>query len=461
MTRWQRRFAVLIALEWIVAAAVMSRYATQAKIPAVKLDHVDTDVAEAISWHQYWMNLSNSQDWQSLGKLYLAYGCLPEAEISCRHAAELAPESKDAFYLWAVVLDRLGRLEDAEQRLSRAMELGAREPEAWVRLGRIKLRQEAPAEAERAFRTALKLNPDAVMAAIGQARILLHEGRAAEVAGVLSPFLETRPAEHAPCQLLALAESALGQKQAAAKHLLDAEWRPEVSRFEDPQADTNRWAAAFGALRYATESRAAAARGDSQLAALLIQDALLLGWDDRFAAESAAAFLQVKQPQEALGVLRKMVLGAGKSANASWLEGEAYAMLGKKGASQDAWEESVKLFGSENAHRRLAELLLAQNREVGERHLALALYFGALDRLQAGDPEKTAQLLQGSLELLPDQSMAWYFLGETKRYEGDAAAAGAAYRRALELQPELGRAQAALSALDSAAESGEKADDAL
>jgi len=459
MTRWQRRFAILIALGWAVVAALMVRNAGQPKIPAVNLDHVDAEVAQAIAWHQHWLNLSSSQDWQSLGKLYLAYGCLPEAEICCRHAAELAPESKDAFYLWAVVLDRLGRLDDADQRLSKAIELGAGESESWVRLGRIKLRQEAPAEAEQAFRTALKLDADAVMAALGLARILLHEGRAEEVAGVLSPFLQSRSTEHAPCQLLALAESALGQDQAAAKHQLDAEWRPEVSRFEDPLADTNRWAAEFGALHYATESRVAAARGDSQSAAMLIQHALSLDWDDRFATQSAAAYLQVKQPQEALAVLRRTVITAGKSNYTSWLEGDAYAMLEKKNAAQDAWAESVKLFGSENAHRRLADLLLPHNQTVGERHLALALYFGALDRLQAGDPDKTAQMLQASLELKPDQSLAWYFLGETKRYQGDAESARAAYRRALELQPELGRAEEALSVLDLAVDSGENAND--
>jgi tetratricopeptide (TPR) repeat protein len=241
--------------------------------------------------------------------------------------------------------------------------------------------------------------------------------------------------------------------------LLDAEWRPEVSRFEDPQADTNRWAAAFGVLHYATESRVAAARGDAQSAAMLIQHALSLGWDDRFATQSAAAYLQVKQPQEALAVLRRTAIVAGKSNHTSWLEGDAYAMLEKKSAAQDAWAESVKLFGSENAHRRLADLLLPQNQTVGERHLALALYFGALERLQSGDPGKTAQMLQASLELKPDQSMAWYFLGETMRYQGDADGARAAYRRALELQPELGRAEDGLSALELMDKSGENADD--
>ena len=452
MTRWQRRFAVLVAIAWIAAAAAMTRYAMQAKIPAAKLDHVDAEVAGAIAFHQQWMNLASGEDWRSLGKLYLAYGCLPEAEICCRHAADLAPESKDVLYLWAVVLDRFGRLDEAEQKLAKAIELGAGESAAWVRMGRIKLRQEAPQEAERAFRKALDLDHDAVMAAIGLARIMLQAERLEEVSPVLTPFLESRPLEHAPCQLLSLAESARGQRQAAAQHLLAADWRPDVSRFEDPQADVNRWAAMFGALRLATESRAAAAAGKKEAAAMLIQQALQLGWDDAFAVQAAATFVEIKQPQEALDLLRGLVVNAGKSEFTSWLEGDAYAALDKLGPAQDAWQESVKLFGNEGAHRRLAELFSRQNPDIGRRHLAWSLYYAALGRYQAGDPDKTEELLRKSLELQPEQAMAWYFLGETKRYQGDVDAAREAYRRALEFEPEHGRAQDALAELDSAAQ---------
>ncbi|HUY93202.1 MAG TPA: tetratricopeptide repeat protein [Pirellulales bacterium] len=458
MTRWQRRFAILVALEWCFAGAVMARYAGQARIPAVKLDHVDMEVAQAIAWHQRWIDLSRGENWLAMAKLYLAYGCLPEAEICCRQATELAPESKDAFYLRAVVLDRLGRLDDAEKQLAKAIDLGAGESAAWVRLGRIKLRQEAPSEAEQAFRTALKMDPDAIVAAIGLGRILLRTGRPEAVADVLSPFREKRPREHAPCQLLALAEAALGHSQAAERYLLEAEWRPDVSRFADPQADVNGWAAQFGALRFATESHTASAAGEAEAAATLMHHALSLGWDDHLANQAAAAYLEAKQPQEALDLVRRTIQVAGKSEYTLWLEGDAYALLDRIGPAQDAWLESVKLLGNEGAHRRLARYYERQNSEAAQRHLALALYFGGLNALQAGDPEKTEQMLEASLDFKPDQSMAWYFLGETKRYQGDAEAARQAYRRCLELQPEHGRAQESLSALDSADETGDHAD---
>lgn len=448
MTRWQRRFAILVALEWCLAGAAMARYAGQPRIPAVKLEHVDREVAGAIAWHQLTTDLSRAEDWVALGKLYLAYGCLREAELCFQQATELAPESKDAFYLQAVALDRLGRLDEAEKQLGKAIDLGAGEAAAWVRLGRIKLRQEAPEEAERAFRTALKMDPDAVMAAIGLGRILLRTGRPEEVAGVLSPIRERRPLEHAACQLLSLAETALGRPQDAQRYLLEAEWRPDVSRFADPQADVNRWAAQYGALRWATESHAAAAAGKAEAAAALMHQALSLGWDDHFANQATAAFLEAKQAEDALGIVRRTNLAAGKSEYTMWLEGDAYAMLNRLGPAQDAWRESVKLLGNEGAHRRLARYYEQQNPKAAQRHLALAMYYGGLNALQAGDPEKTEKMLSESLQLAPELSMAWYFLGETKRYQGDAEAARRAYRQCLELQGEHGRAQEALSELD-------------
>lgn len=457
MTRWQRRFAILVALEWCVAGAVVARYAGQARIPAVKLKHVDREVAGAIAWHQLMTDLSQGQDWVALGKLYLAYGCLREAEICFRQATELTPDSKDAFYLQAVALDRLGRLDEAEKQLAQATELGAGEAAAWVRLGRIKLRQEAPEAAERAFRTALKMDPDAVMASIGLARILLRTGRPEEVAGVLEPVRQQRPQEHAACQLLSLAETALGRPQAAERYLLEAEWRPLVSRFSDPQADVNRWAAQYGALRLATESHAAAAADEPAAAAAMMHQALSLGWDDQFANQATAAFLEAKQAEDALGIVRRTNTVAGKSEYTMWLEGDAYAMLNRIGPAQDAWLESVKLMGNEGAHRRLARYYEQQNAEAAKSHLALALYYGGLNALQMGDAEKAEKMLSDALELAPELSMAWYFLGETKRYRGDAAAARQAFRRCLELQPENGRAQQALSAMDSADGAGDDA----
>jgi tetratricopeptide (TPR) repeat protein len=450
MSRWQRALAVFVAIEFAAAAIFVGRLAMRPAIPAVALDHVDAEVAGAIAWHQRGMDLSSSDDWQSLAKLYLAFGCLPEAESCCREAAELAPGSKEAFYSWAVVLERLGRLPGAEEKLTKAMELGVVESEAWVRLGRIRMRQEHAEAAAEAFRTALEKSPDQASAAIGLARILLRAGRPEEAAGVIRPLVAKHPRAHAPCQLLSRAEAALGRKAEADELLAKAEWRPEVLPFVDPRADADRWAASVGALRWATESRAAAAKGDAQTAALLIQRALDLGWDDRFALEAAAAFLQIKQPQEALAMLGRTTAAAGKSGYAAWLQGEAYAMLGKSGLAQDAWEESVKLRGSEAAHRRLAEAHRPQE-ALAQRHRALALYFAALGHLQAGERERAEESLRESLKIEPAQGMAWRLLGNAERVAGRDDAARQAYRRCLEIRPEDGRAQDSLHALETSA----------
>lgn len=424
MSRWQRRCAVFVAAEVVLAAVIVGHLATRARIPAVKLDHVDEEVVAAIAWHQRWMNLSSGDDWQSLAKLYLAYGCLPQAEICCGEAIKLAPESKTGFYLWAVVLERLGRLADAEQKLTRAIELGAVEAESWVRLGRIRLRQDSAQGAEQAFRRALRRNPDDLVAAIGLTRILLRADRPRQAAETIRPFVEKAPRAHAPCQFLSLAEAALGHPELAERWTAKAEWRPDVARYVDPRIDVEGWAAKYGALRWGTEARAAA---DPQSAVMLMERTLQLGWDDHFAAETAIAYLQLKRPHEALSTLRRLIGAAGKSSFALGLEGEAHAQLGERRIAQGLWRESLELRGSRAAHERLAET--EPRPEQARHHQSRALYFAAIERLEAGEVEETARLFEASLELDPSQSDARYLLGEARREQGHADAAPSTRRR--------------------------------
>src|SRR3569623_238442 len=137
MSRWQRRFAVLVFLELVAGIAAIGYFATRPKIPAIDFEQVDAEVASVIFGYQQMMTLSSSAYWQDLGRLYLSYGYLPQAEICARQAAELDGNSKDSVYLWAVALDRLGRLDEASEKLKQAMEKGITQASAWTRLGRI------------------------------------------------------------------------------------------------------------------------------------------------------------------------------------------------------------------------------------------------------------------------------------------------------------------------------------
>lgn len=450
MSRWQRRFAVLVLIELAAALGAVAYLATRARIPAVDLSQVDVETAGVIAEHQRWMNLSSSDHWQGLAQLYLAFGYLPQAEPCARQAAELDPSSKDAAYVLAVTLDRLGRLAEAEEKLKHAMALGVVESAASVRLGRIALRREAAGEAEQAFRAALKKNPDETLAAIGLGRVLLHTHRAAEVASMMAHFVEKEPESHAPCQLMALAELEQGRPDAAESWLLKAEWRPSYSRFTDPLADVERWAASCGALRWATQAHAAAAAGEDGPAAFLIQHALTLGWDEKFALELAVAFVKLEQPQDALAMLRQVTTTAGRSDYTSFLRGEAYRQLGKTNSAVDAWSESVRFRSNQAAHRRLAETYRRQP-EAEREQVALALGASGLLACQQGKPEETAALLAESLRLKPDQSTAWYFMGEAQRVLGQNVPAREAYGRCLSINPDHGRALEALRALDAAA----------
>lgn len=459
MSRWQRRFAVVILVELVLGLSVVAYFTTRPKIPAVDFSQIDVEAASEINAHQQGMTLSRGEHWQSLARLYLGFGYLPQAEICARQATELDPNSKDAVYLWAVTLDRLGRLDEAVEKLKQAQTLGLGAASASVRLARLELRREAADEAEQAFRTALEQQDDEASAAVSLGRLLLLTNRAAEVEAVVRPFIEKEPQSQAPCQLMAWAELEQGRPQAAEDWRLKAEWRPSSARFTDPLADTERWGAYFGALWWVTQGRAARAAGQDEAAAHMIQHALSLGWDEKFAIEAATLSLKLEQPRDALSMLRHVTSVAGRAPQTSFLRGEAYLIQRKTNSAIDDWSESVRLRENQAAERRLAQTY-HQQPEVEKEHVARMLFAAGIDACEAGDPEETAAAMTDSLKLKPEQSMAWYFLGEARRVQGQDGPARDAYQRCLEINPDHGRAREALAALDAKTEAGAEREEA-
>ena len=54
-----------------------------------------------------------------------------------------------------------------------------------------------------------------------------------------------------------------------------------------------------------------------------------------------------------------------------------------------------------------------------------------------------------AVQLLPDRSHTWFYLGQIHRIQGRIAQAKEAYRRCLSIEPSHGRADAALKLLES------------
>jgi predicted Zn-dependent protease len=150
---------------------------------------------------------------------------------------------------------------------------------------------------------------------------------------------------------------------------------------------------------------------------------------------------------------------AGHAPQTSFLRGEANLIQRKTNSAIDDWSESVRLRENQAAERRLAQTY-RQQPEVEQEHLAKMLLATGIDACEEGDPENTAAAMTESLKLEPEQSMAWYFLGEARRVQGKDGPAREAYQHCLEIDPDHGRAREALAVLDSKPETAGESDTA-
>lgn len=144
----------------------------------------------------------------------LAAGDFNAAATLLREALRLAPEFPEAHANLALVLERLGQLDDAEASYRQALALAPRAPEilinyagllaarrrhadaealylaalqadpgslrAWTHFGVLLATGKREIEAEQCYRTALSLDPDAAEARFNLAYLLLRQGRYAE-----------------------------------------------------------------------------------------------------------------------------------------------------------------------------------------------------------------------------------------------------------------------------------------
>src|SRR5262249_15215781 len=83
----------------------------------------------------------------------------------------------------------------------------------------------------------------------------------------------------------------------------------------------------------------------------------------------------------------------------------------------------------------------ADNPQLAEAHINL----GALLR-ERGEPAAAREALARGVELWPGSAQGWYWLGEANAALGDASAAAAAFGRAEQIDPSLGKAARAPAA---------------
>lgn len=154
----------------------------------------------------------------TLGMVLHAYQFHDQARQAYRLARELAPREFRWTYYQAVLEEAIQEYDAAETLFERATELDPLQPDAWARLGDLRLKRNRTASAVAAFERALVLDPIHPLASQGRARLATLAQDWQAVRDILYPVVKKYPRLSAAHSYLARAEQALGNVQAAAEH---------------------------------------------------------------------------------------------------------------------------------------------------------------------------------------------------------------------------------------------------
>lgn len=154
-----------------------------------------------------------------LGDVLFAHGFSVQARQAYLNARTLAPTVPDWHYLLGLVAIDAGRLDDAVEHLSRAVELNPFEPAARIRRGQIGIDQGLAGQAAEDFERALALAPGAPAALAGLGRVALQAGDHERAADLFQQALKISPEATRLHQPLAMAYRGMGRLDLAREHL--------------------------------------------------------------------------------------------------------------------------------------------------------------------------------------------------------------------------------------------------
>ena len=157
------RFILKEIQENITITSNFSAEASQEQIikKAIKF-HQQGNTAEAAKHYQYLINqgFNNYTVFANYGVILQKFGKLEEAELLTRKAIEIKPDIAAAHLNLGLILKQLGKLQEAELSLSTAIKLNPDYAEAYYNLGTILIDRSKLQEAELSLSTAIKLNSD-------------------------------------------------------------------------------------------------------------------------------------------------------------------------------------------------------------------------------------------------------------------------------------------------------------
>jgi tetratricopeptide (TPR) repeat protein len=158
-----------------------------------------------------------------------------QAEQSLTRAIELNPKSPQALFLQSIALGNLGKIDDAERALRRALELQPNSARLHCHLGILLMRRNETLEAQNSFRRSIQLKPDYALPHYELAKLLVREKQLQPAAHELEQATAHDPGLTAAYYQLSRVYAKLGQTEESKRVLKQFE---KLSREElhDPRA---------------------------------------------------------------------------------------------------------------------------------------------------------------------------------------------------------------------------------
>lgn len=306
MTRTRRLLTWILVIELLVTSGLAIRRTSRPTPPRVEAGQlVDSITDDDFRRLEQAARDGSGPEWRELATAYAVYGFFPDAEACCRHAAQLRPSSFEIQYLWGIVLNRLGRTGESNDRLQRAILLGTgrQARDCWYLVGRNLLRMEDGKGAESAFRKAAPL----LRARYHLAFLLARQGRVSEALPLVERLQADQPNVHTFHQLRARIEVTRGNEVSAEKFRRRAEQSP-ADLGTDAAADfLAEQTPRFGIDRKIVETGAILKQGDLAGAIRNLEEVLEASFRPRVARQLARLQMQNRQPAAANKVLQRLI----------------------------------------------------------------------------------------------------------------------------------------------------------
>jgi len=383
-------------------------------------------------------------DWLELGRAYYAFGFFPAAGECFRRAVDRDGQSLNANFLLGVSLQRMGELTPALAQFERTLEFagGRQASDVWYEMGRCHLRLEDSEAAEHAFVRAGEHSRSLFQLA----KLRLKLGRANDATAPLNQLAKLQPGTTELYLLSAQVTAALGDEKGAKVYRDRAEYN---SRTMPPDVVTQmvtQYHKKYGVFRIGEQASQLIDEQDWDEAAPRLLEVTQHHWDKFAVVLLAGAELQRGRPNESIDLLTNLMRECGQFSMATQLLGDAYEKAGQTDDAVRLWQTTCRIQSSPEAHRRLADHFektgdpLAAQGERARMHQAMGIA-----KLRSANPSAALEDLKRAVELDAMLDRAWFYLGECRRFTGDNEGAGAAYRRARQLNPNHGRARSALN----------------